>query len=153
MAKFCRTIGEFCLSLFLGVFGSSVAEVPFVRRIDVRNGGMVEVWVGDLVVALVAIGLGAAVSLRLRWRPARWVWVAGVVWLITGLLGGGILWEFAGRDSVISDDRALFWMAYTLPALRTVGYSVGASAVGCTMRQRHSVPVAVGPEESGGARR
>jgi hypothetical protein len=99
----------------------------------------------DLLIAVVAFGLGFAIYRR--WQPevSKWLWLAGVCWYLPRALltlktsQGSVLGGSVGAVSPNFQDL-VEWVEFTDPCLRTVFYSAGAFCCSLWLSRARKAP-------------
>jgi hypothetical protein len=156
MHRWVRTAGSLLLNLLLAIFGTAVVETPLYSLIKVHTIPEI-VQRSDWLSALCGCGLGYVVY-RL-WRPsiARWLWVAGIAWIafriilllpeqhVSALFPAQhvSIWSAlsgTGCSDGITAVGCRNWLQFTLPSIRMVAYSMGATV--CS-RLQHSGPLPI----------
>jgi hypothetical protein len=119
------------LNLIVALFGTAVVETPLSRLFHPHT-------ISDVIVrtyalsALIAFVLGFFVYSQ--WKPsmAKWVGLGGLCWFLYGTflsVGRGGLWDQLSGTACeygLQATGCRNYFVFTLPALRTVLYSLGA---------------------------
>jgi hypothetical protein len=126
-----RTMALALLNLVVATVGTGLAEGAFWRQLHVWSLRMTPMLMENLVSSATAFGLGY--SIYAQWQPAvsKWLWIAGLCWFIPHallMLGGsdGSVLEPAGTNFPADSQDITNWVAFTIPCLRTIFYSLGA---------------------------
>lgn len=134
--RLVRQAVELVLNLLIAMFVTSFFEVPLYRSLSyvfhlkTVNGVLIQ---ESLATLMIAVLIGFLVHTIWRSQAAKWVWVIGISIFAAraaSLVGSphGVWFQMSG-GACIDGTRALGCMNYfifTLVALRSVGYSVGA---------------------------
>jgi hypothetical protein len=138
LVKLLRHVGAFVLNLAIATFGTSVVESPIwsawsrIGRAHSLAGIETREWFLSLAIAaLLGIFIGR------RWPSvAVWVWTVPVAWFALGalayrpsssvLVGSGFAEHFFSPNCLANPYQCRDFFLFTLPAARTVIYSVGA---------------------------
>jgi hypothetical protein len=134
-----RYVGAFVLNLAIATIGTSVVESPVwsawsrIGRAHSVSGIEAREWLLSLTIAaLLGVFIGR------RWsRAAVWVWTLPIAWFALGVLaysarpkssvlvGGGFAEHFFLPDCLVDPHECRSFFLFTLPAARTVIYSLG----------------------------
>jgi len=119
------------LNLIVALFGTAVVETPLSRLFHPHT-------ISDVIVrtyalsALIAFVLGFFVYRQWKSSMAKWVSLGGLCWLFYGMflsIGRGTLWgQLSGTacEYGLQATGCRNFFVFTLPAVRTVLYSLGA---------------------------
>src|SRR5437879_5453278 len=79
--QYSRAAGLFSMNLVFAVLGTDVVESTFEQYAHVASSRE-SLFIMDALTAAFAFGLGF--SVYLRWQPtsSKWIWLAGVIWLL-----------------------------------------------------------------------
>jgi len=126
------------------IFGTVVISDPFVRLLLPVRASVPLALAADSLELACSFTLGILIYWRWRRRESRWVWVPGLVLFGVGLVvtGSWTLWAFwdVSKDPVwMTPERVVQWSVFTVPFLRTVGYSLGAYICSKAMHRKYSV--------------
>jgi hypothetical protein len=129
--RLLRETGLFVFHLFIALMGTAVVEssiFPLIRGDTPR----MFLFQANLLNASIAFAWGYFVYWRWQTAPAKWIWVAGLLWFGQRLLlhakYGSMVWEMSGIGCAEDHDPSACesFLVYTLLALRVVSYSAGA---------------------------
>ena len=135
-----KSIAIFFLNLAAAVIGTAVVDSPF-RTPFLPLAWSTRMRVEDGLSAVTAFAIGYFVFRRWKTDWAKWIWVAGVIWLARRLIqmwdgpsvfGGsyavppGLFWEFSNHTLPPDPESLNNWAQYWLVLLRTSFYSAGA---------------------------
>ena len=125
-------ISSLLLNLLAALVATSLAQSPFALFIHFAPPYRPAMLRADVLIVLVAFGMGFAVYRRWRPKVAKWLWLAGVCWylprtILTMLNGNhdSVLGDHGGGAPPTLQDLA-GWVEFTVPCLRLVSYSAGA---------------------------
>jgi hypothetical protein len=126
-----RTTLFWLLNLVVALFGTAVVETPLSRPFHPRTitDALVKTYALSAVIAFV---LGFFVYRQWKSSMAKWVGLGGLCWFLFGTflsIGRGSLWDQMSGTACEYGLQAIGcrnWFLFTLPALRTVLYSLGA---------------------------
>lgn len=155
--KLARYAASFLLNCVLASVLTNALTAPFEPRLStIRTQTSRAISQIELSSAVLALVLGAYVSWRWKWlsATARYIWVAGLLWLARGvseslklqtssaLYGQDLIHTayslISGAGCTHDVRNCLAWADYPLQSWRTIFYSVGAvcAAVYISIRNR-----------------
>jgi len=149
------SIVSLLLNLLAALMATSIAQSPFARFIHFAPPYRPAMLRADVLIVLVAFGMGFAVYRR--WRPevSKWLWLAGVCWYVPRTLltlnvnQDSVLDDRGGATSPTFQDLA-HWREFTVPCLRLAFYSAGAYCCSLWLNRTRAVwglPVGSGGNE------
>jgi len=135
------------LHTLTAVFGPVLITPELSRALHLPSLHRTGLWLFALSDITVVFAFGFLVFRLRRLALAKWIWVIGVVWFsyffIAAVREGTPLWpDFSGTTCL--DVRTYLncgWWVATVPALRTIFYSLGAFV--CSRRSLTASPVPV----------
>jgi hypothetical protein len=111
----------FLSNLIAATIGPAILEAPFVHMDQPLSESVLR---ADYLSAASALGLGYLIRRTWRNPSAKWVWIAGFVWMAQRIfvIGPHIPVLSCGPGVRSCTD----WITYTIPCIRTACYSCGA---------------------------
>jgi len=135
-SNFMRLAGVFLLCALQAIIGTAIVETPFFAIF--RPNTVVGVVLKEYVLSVaIAFAIGYLVYHHWRLVQSKWLWLAGLCWLILGALRSlvqpsvmegrldALYRDMSGFGCVPSTGCASFF-GYMVPSLRAICYSVGA---------------------------
>jgi len=127
--KFC---GLLLVNLAIAVVGTAILDTA-VRRILPTSTVAAIVWKEMILSIVCAAFIGFFMWRTWRSSAAKWTWILAALWFAFGYLGiagnenvwGRLPGFSSGSVLTVPDVRTFF--AFTVPLIRTISYSVGAS--------------------------
>lgn len=132
-------IAVLILNLIISIIGTAIVETPLLRifHADTIHAVLIREY---LLSAIVAGLIGFFVGMWWRSQTAKWLWIVGILWfalralpLVFADLPGGLLNQFSGAScsAGVASPGCMNWLIITVPAIRTVFYSVGSLLCSC----------------------
>jgi hypothetical protein len=148
--RLLRKVGPYFGHLLTAVFGTAILSTGFGKLFHPASiiGVIWKEWVLDIVLG----GLLGSLAYRIsRSKVALWVWVLPSAWFLVRVLSlipvrqslsalsvnTGLWYEISGQDCVhrLSDMGCSNFFAFTVPLIRSIGYSLGTLICMFTLRR------------------
>jgi len=124
--------GTLLINLLVAVIGTAIIDTE-VRRAFPTHTVSAIVWKEIILSVVCAAFIGFFMWRTWRSAAAKWVWVLPALWFFVGYLTisgspnvWGRLWGFSSGSVLAAPDARTF-VAFTVPLIRAISYSVGAS--------------------------
>ena len=139
MSRLAVLVAPYLLNLLVAILGTELLQSMIVRYATLPPTFQV-VRTEYLCSVLIPFGLGLSAYYTWQSSSAKWLWVAGVFWfgrgailfwleqreLVLAELRHPMIWEMSGTGCAVYEPSCVDFIAYTIPLVRTVLYSMGA---------------------------
>lgn len=127
--RIVRRCAAFLANVLAAFIGTTVLESPISPLVKVFAHSAASMVIREWIcsIALAAL-IGFSAQRRWKTNSARWIWVAGVLWLAFGLTQFGDPWlTFSGiRCAEFRGYPCIAFWNFTVPLIRTIAYSIAA---------------------------
>ena len=130
MLRALKFLGSLILHLLVALIGTAMLEHALWKIVPTHSGTAV-IWKESIMSILFAVLIGFGMWRMWRSTAGKWIWVPAVGWFALvgiALAGRGYVWgQFVGvgDGSDVRTADLMTFVAFTVPLIRTISYSVG----------------------------